>query len=68
MPRNSSPPPSHAMKGMIKRCLEYILGDFKEREPSRQIHKCKPKEKSKLTKKADEDVDEEEGEDVDEVS
>jgi hypothetical protein len=36
--RNSSPPPRRAMSGMIKRCLKYMLGAFKEKRPSRRIY------------------------------
>jgi hypothetical protein len=43
MPRNTSPPPSHAMKGMITRCLKYMLGIFKERKPSCKITAKKTK-------------------------
>ena len=44
--RNSSPPPCHAMSGMIKRYLKYMLGVFKEKRPSRRTYTKKIKYKS----------------------
>jgi hypothetical protein len=46
LPRNSSPPPCHAMQGMIKRCLNYMLGIFKERKPARRKYRTKKQAKS----------------------
>jgi hypothetical protein len=39
--RNSSPPPDHAIKGMVKRCFEYMFGIYKEKKPSRRKYKKK---------------------------
>jgi len=41
--RNSSPPPCHAISGMTRRCLQYMLGLFKEKKPSRRIYAKKKK-------------------------
>ena len=51
--RNSSPPPCHAMQGMIKRCLDYMLGNFKERKPARRIYPKKKQVKNAKSKKGD---------------
>jgi hypothetical protein len=48
--RNSSPPPCHAMSGMIKRCVRYMLGVFQEKKPGRRIY-AKKKIKFKIKKK-----------------
>jgi hypothetical protein len=49
--RNSSPPPCHAMSGMIKRCVRYMLGVFKEKKPARRIYANAKKIKCKFLKK-----------------
>ena len=34
--RNSSPPPDHAIKGIVKHCFDYMFGVYKEKKPSRK--------------------------------
>ena len=45
--RNSSPPPEHAIEGVVKRCFEYMFGFYTEKAPSKRIYKKKKKKKKK---------------------
>jgi len=53
LPRNSSPPPDHAIKGVIKHCLDYMFGFYKEKKPSRRKY-GKKGQTNKKGKKGDE--------------
>ncbi len=49
--RNSSPPPDHAIKGVISHLVDYVFGFYKEKKPSKR----KYERKSTATKKKKEE-------------
>jgi hypothetical protein len=51
--RNSSPPPDHAIKGVIKHCFDYMFGFYKERKPSRRKYGKKGQQDKKRKKDND---------------
>eukprot|EP01036_Dinobryon_divergens_P036564 gene36564-47637_t len=49
--RNTSPPPDHAIKGVVSRLVDYVFGFYKEKKPSKK----KYERKSNATKKVKEE-------------
>ena len=56
--RNSSPPPEHAIEGVVKRCFEYMFGFYTEKAPSKRIYKKKKKKKKEEEEEEEEQVQE----------